>query len=140
MSHMIIFSCFSNGEEAAFDLARLKTILKTHRCELGRPGEHGYIPVSFPSKNGEVLIGTDEGGIAVDGDRAIEFAIGQPLYDEPMKQLAFALLDQLDLCAYGDGSHLYSARQIDADMVAEDILEECEDGIAIVSSPAELWP
>ena len=139
MSHMILFSSFAQGEPTLFDLAKLKEILEAHECGLGLRQDDGYIPVFFPMIDGENSIGSDEGGIGTDGDGAIEFAIGRPLYDEPMKRLAFELLNSLRLCAYGDGSHVYSAYKIEEMTLPDDLLAECEEGISIVRSPDEMW-
>jgi hypothetical protein len=136
---MIIFSRFEDGEPAGFSLEKLKEILTAHECDIGKPIEGGYIPVFFPQQNGENLIGDDEGGIAVEGGEAIEFAIGRPLYDDAMKRLAFSVLTALHLCAYGDGSRLYATEPFDQSRIPEEILDDCEGGIAIVSSPDGMW-
>lgn len=137
--HNIYFSSFNNGAEATFNLPLLKEILLGHGCQLGAPLEGGFIPVFFPWKGDEETIGSDEGGIAVVSLDAIEFAIGRPLFDAPMRLLAFELLEKLKLCAHGDGDRIYSTHSLEESAIPEEVLEDAVRGILIVRSSNELW-
>jgi hypothetical protein len=139
MSHSILFSRFKDGESIQFDLDALKEILRKHGCEIDRPIAGGYMPVFFPMDGDDGTIGGDEGGISVEEGAAIEFAIGHPFYDEPMKKLAFDLIDKLGLCAYPDfGESIYATVSCEQD-IPEELLESCESGLTVVTTPDQLW-
>ncbi|MYM31268.1 hypothetical protein GTP58_23290 [Duganella sp. CY15W] len=135
----IYFSSFNDGEEATFNLSLLKVILLKHGCKLGEPLGDGFIPVFFPWQGDEETIGSDEGGIALESLDAIEFAIGRPLYDAPMRLLAFELLEKLRLCAYGDGDRIYSVHSLEASAIPDEVLEDAVRGVSIVKSSNDLW-
>jgi len=136
MGHSIIFMRFVDQDVVKFDLTALVSLLSMHGCEVGPPSE-GSSAVSFPIVDGAETIGS-EGYINLMEGGVESFSIERPYYDNAMKALWFDILNSLDVCSFpSHGGVIHASRNI-ADHIPDDFLAQCDEGLIVVGSSAEL--
>lgn len=143
MSHSLLFMRYVDGKPAPFDLDKLRSILIKHGGEVGGPhdSKDGVLRywVRFPARDDGDDIAGDESGIYADSQGAIEFAIGQPVYYERLKNLSFEILQTLDVCMHPDFGEEVFTVHLQSHHLPKDLLESCEKGLIVVTNPGDLW-